>query len=192
MRRCSHERRNGIKNYRIYYIFKLPRCGNDWVLLGEFMNKYVSGIRPSGKLHLGNYLGAIQHWKKLQDVEETYFFIADMHGQYTDEEVSTTQYALSRLGIGTDKQSGDRWKLLDLQHELSFHANTSRLDNMTQYKEKGGTLALYAYPVLMAAESFTTKLLMYLLETTRNSILSLLGSWHVKLEGKNRKLLCIQ
>lgn len=128
----------------------------------------------------------------MQDVEETYFFIADMHGQYTDEEVSTTQYALSRLGIGTDKQSGDRWKLLDLQHELSFHANTSRLDNMTQYKEKGGTLALYAYPVLMAAESFTTKLLMYLLETTRNSILSLLGSWHVKLEGKNRKLLCIQ
>lgn len=116
------------------------------------MNKYVSGIRPSGKLHLGNYLGAIKHWKELQDINECYFFVADMHGQYTDEEVLSTQFALAKCGVGNQRQSNSRFQLLELQHELSFYANTSRLDNMTQYKEKGGTLALYAYPVLMAAD----------------------------------------
>lgn len=120
------------------------------------MNKYVSGIRPSGKLHLGNYLGAIKHWKALQDVGELcYFFVADMHGQYSEEEILATYYALRRCGIkpyNITTQSIKKNELLVLQHELSFHVNTSRLDNMTQYKEKGGTLALYAYPVLMAAD----------------------------------------
>lgn len=118
------------------------------------MNKYVSGIRPSGKLHLGNYLGAIQHWKKLEDDEEyCQFFIADMHGQYSDAEIEATYHALRKCGIKSlHRQSERKSGLLDLMHELSFYANTSRLDNMTQYKEKGGTLALYAYPVLMAAD----------------------------------------
>lgn len=118
--------------------------------------KYVSGIRPSGKLHLGNYLGAIKHWKALQDSgENTYFFVADMHGQYDRKDVISTISALCRCGLiplSLGIQSAFKNELLALQHELSFHANTSRLDNMTQYKEKGGTLALYSYPVLMAAD----------------------------------------
>lgn len=116
------------------------------------MNKYVSGIRPSGKLHLGNYLGAIKHWKTLYRKGDCYFFVADLHGQYSEYEVTTTRKALCGLGIDARLQSHYKNELLALQHELSFHAKTSRLDNMTQYKDKGGTLALYAYPVLMAAD----------------------------------------
>lgn len=116
------------------------------------MNKYVSGIRPSGKLHLGNYLGAIQHWKKLQDDgEDCFFFVADLHVQ-DDSETVRTLLALDKCGVRAEAQSLCKGELLSLQHELSFYANTSRLDNMTQYKEKGGNLALYAYPVLMAAD----------------------------------------
>ncbi len=116
------------------------------------MNKYVSGIRPSGKLHLGNYLGAIRHWKALQEAGEAcYFFVADLHVQ-DDSETARTLLALDKCGVKTEAQSLYKRELLALQHELSFHANTSRLDNMTQYKEKGGTLALYSYPVLMAAD----------------------------------------
>jgi len=118
------------------------------------MNKYVSGIRPSGKLHLGNYLGAIKHWKTLQDAgEECFFFVADMHGMYEEIELNYTFEALQKCGIKNVKmQSECANELLHLQHCLSFYAKTSRLDNMTQYKDKGGTLALYAYPVLMAAD----------------------------------------
>lgn len=117
------------------------------------MNKYVSGIRPSGKLHLGNYLGALQHWKKLHDAgEQTYFFVADMHGQYDIGDIVKTVNCIADMKIPIYLQGDKKRDLLELQHELSFYANTSRLDNMTQYKEKGGTLALYAYPVLMAAD----------------------------------------
>lgn len=118
------------------------------------MNKYVSGIRPSGKLHLGNYLGAIKHWKQLQESgEECLFFIANMHTQCNQHDYDMTCNALKKCGIkNIVKQSFHKHGLLCLMHDLSFHANTSRLDNMTQYKEKGGTLALYAYPVLMAAD----------------------------------------
>ena len=116
-------------------------------------NKYVSGIRPSGRLHLGNYLGVIKNWKSLQDAgEDCYFFVADMHGQYNVDEALKTVKTLANMRIYVNLQSDCMSNLLKLQHELSFHAKTSRLDNMTQYKDIGGTLALYAYPVLMAAD----------------------------------------
>jgi len=116
------------------------------------MKKYVSGIRPSGKLHLGNYLGAIKHWKELYKEGNCYFFVADMYGQYKQKEIHKTREALCALSIDARLQSHFYPELLELQHELSFYAKTSRLDNMTQFKEKGGTLALYSYPVLMAAD----------------------------------------
>ncbi len=122
------------------------------------LDKYVSGIRPSGKLHLGNYLGAIRHWKKLQETEDCLFFIANMHSQCRQDEYDKTYKSLKRCGIkNIVKQSFYKHGILCLMHDLSFYANTSRLDNMTQYKEKGGTLALYSYPVLMAADIFYHK-----------------------------------
>lgn len=120
------------------------------------MEKYVSGIRPSGKLHLGNYLGVIKAWKSLHDSgKNCTFFVANMHGQYGEDDIAKTLIALQRCGLNSRSlrlQSQDKAGILNLYHELSFHANTSRLKNMTQYKEKGGTLALFAYPVLMAAD----------------------------------------
>jgi tryptophanyl-tRNA synthetase len=125
------------------------------------MNKYVSGIRPSGKLHLGNYLGAIKSWRKLQDAgNRCVFFVANMHGQHSNQEIADTLLALKNCGLSQSSlwlQSQSKAGILSILHELSFYANTSRLDNMTQYKQKGGTLALYAYPVLMAADIFYHK-----------------------------------
>ena len=48
----------------------------------------LSGMRPSGFLHLGNYLGALQNWVKLQDEYRCYFFIADWHALTTEYEYS--------------------------------------------------------------------------------------------------------
>ncbi len=46
--------------------------------------RILSGMRPTGKLHLGNYMGALANWVKLQDQYECYFFIADWHALTTD------------------------------------------------------------------------------------------------------------
>src|SRR5579863_8353439 len=46
--------------------------------------RVLSGMRPTGKLHLGNYMGALANWVKLQDQYECYFFIADWHALTTD------------------------------------------------------------------------------------------------------------
>ena len=46
--------------------------------------RVLSGMRPTGKLHLGNYMGALANWVKLQDQYECYFFIADLHALTTD------------------------------------------------------------------------------------------------------------
>ena len=46
--------------------------------------RVLSGMRPTGKLHLGNYMGALANWVKLQDQYECYFFIADLHVLTTD------------------------------------------------------------------------------------------------------------
>lgn len=143
--------RGGIFRYAVYSLICLSHSLSYIIN----MKKYVSGIRPSGKLHLGNYLGAIKLWKTLQldDDAECIFFVANLHGQYSLEDAYDTIDELGKAGIAFPRlQSSYKNELLVLQHELSFYANTSRLDNMTQYKEKGGTLALYAYPVLMAAD----------------------------------------
>lgn len=114
--------------------------------------KYVSGIRPSGKLHLGNYLGVLKQWKNIQLLNDSYFFIADMHGQYTIEQITEMKIELYKLDINANIQSSNKNQLLSLMYDLSFFTKASRLDNMCQYKEKGGTLSLYSYPVLMAAD----------------------------------------
>ena len=46
--------------------------------------RVLSGMRPTGKLHLGNYMGALANWVKLQDEYECYFFIADWHALTSD------------------------------------------------------------------------------------------------------------
>src|ERR1700723_621644 len=72
--------------------------------------RVLSGMRPTGKLHLGNYMGALANWVKLQDEYECYFFIADWHALTTDYadpsrlKLNTLDVALDYLAAGLDPE----------------------------------------------------------------------------------------
>ena len=129
----------------------------------------VSGIQPTGNLHLGNYLGAIKNWVRMQDEGESLFFLADLHAITVHNEpkalsANTREMAAALIAAGVDPEKA----ILFNQARVSGHAelawmlicNTPMgwLDRMTQFKEKSGkhkqrsSLGLYGYPVLQAAD----------------------------------------
>lgn len=131
--------------------------------------RVVSGIQPTGNLHLGNYLGAIKNWVKMQDEGECLYFLADLHAitvHNDPKELSTNTRemtaALIAAGVDPDRA------ILFNQARVPGHAElawmlfcTARigwLNRMTQFKEKSGknregaSVGLYAYPVLQAAD----------------------------------------
>jgi tryptophanyl-tRNA synthetase len=129
----------------------------------------VSGIQPTGNLHLGNYLGAIKNWVKMQDEGQCLFFLADLHAitVYNDPaelSANTREMAAALIAAGVDPAKS----ILFNQARVSGHAElawmlfcTARigwLNRMTQFKEKSGknregaSIGLYAYPVLQAAD----------------------------------------
>jgi tryptophanyl-tRNA synthetase len=131
--------------------------------------RVVSGIQPTGNLHLGNYLGAIKNWVKMQDQGECLYFLADLHAitVYNDPaelSANTREMAAALIASGIDP---DR-SILFNQARVPGHAElawmlfcTARigwLNRMTQFKEKSGknregaSIGLYAYPVLQAAD----------------------------------------
>ncbi len=133
------------------------------------MGKIVSGVQPSGNLHLGNYLGAIRQWVKLQHEHECLFFLADMHSitvpQSPDSlRKSVRETAAAYIASGIDPEKN----IIFVQSMVSGHADLAWilgcntpigwLNRMTQFKEKAGkdkekaSLGLYSYPVLMAAD----------------------------------------
>jgi len=126
-----------------------------------------SAIQPTGVLTLGNYLGAIKNWVKLQDEYKCIYSIADMHSLtvfQTAEELrkNTIELAASLLAAGVDKST------LFIQSNVSEHAELTwvlncntyigEISRMTQFKEKGRkhsdniNVGLMDYPVLMAAD----------------------------------------
>ncbi len=127
----------------------------------------VSGVQPSGDLHIGNYLGAIKQFVGLQNKYKTYFFIVDLHAltENPDPEKlreQTTNLAALYLACGLDPR---KTTLFIQSHvpghvELAWILNTitplGELQRMTQFKdksEKHGVLAgLLNYPILMAAD----------------------------------------
>ncbi|MEZ0242419.1 MAG: tryptophan--tRNA ligase [Sphingomonas sp.] len=130
--------------------------------------RVVSGIQTTGNLHLGNYLGAIKNWVKMQDDGECLFFLADLHaltGNVTPTELanSTIEMAATLLAAGIDERS-----ILFNQARVPAHSElcwilngTARmgwLSRMTQWKDKAGknregaSIALFDYPVLQAAD----------------------------------------
>lgn len=122
-------------------------------------HRYVSGIRPTGSIHLGNYLGAIQQWKRLQSEATCEFFVADLHGLHCKEEAMETYVEFLKLGIknvALQSQFGERHLLLHAR--LLHYASIGHLSRMTQFKDKSSkeaqTAALLSYPVLMAADLF--------------------------------------
>jgi tryptophanyl-tRNA synthetase len=131
--------------------------------------RVVSGIQPTGGLHLGNLLGAILRWVRMQDEAECLYFLADLHSlsEYIDPEVrraSVREMAAALIASGIDPAKS----ILFAQSAVPAHAElcwilngTARmgwLNRMTQWKDKAGknregaSVALFDYPVLQAAD----------------------------------------
>ena len=136
---------------------------------GIMAKRTVSGIQPTGNLHLGNYLGAIRRWVAMQDEGECLFFLADLHAITVHHDPATLANniremaaALIACGIDSDKAILFRQRQVPQHAELCWLLNgTARigwLNRMTQFKEKSGknregaSIGLYAYPVLQAAD----------------------------------------
>ena len=131
--------------------------------------RVVSGIQPTGDLHLGNLLGAILRWVRMQDEAECLFFLADLHAITVEvdpaqlrDNVREMAAALIASGIDPAKSTLFAQSQVREHSELAWILNcTARigwLNRMTQYKEKSGknregvSVGLYAYPVLQAAD----------------------------------------
>ncbi len=135
--------------------------------------RVVSGIQPTGSLHLGNYLGAIRNWVRMQDElepgSECLFFLADLHAismPHDPAELTraTREMAAALVACGIDPARSILFNQAqvpqhaELQWLLSGTARMGWLNRMTQWKDKAGknregqSVALFAYPVLQAAD----------------------------------------
>ncbi|MBI4419857.1 MAG: tryptophan--tRNA ligase [Gemmatimonadetes bacterium] len=132
------------------------------------MARVFSGIQPSGELHIGNYLGAVQNWVGLQGEHECFFCIVDYHAITQDYEVAslehrTLEMAVSLLAVGIDPERS----VLFVQSHVPEHTELAwifmtvtplgELERMTQFKDKSGRqesvpAGLLNYPVLQAAD----------------------------------------
>ncbi|KQT32820.1 tryptophan--tRNA ligase [Sphingomonas sp. Leaf412] len=136
--------------------------------------RVVSGIKPTGNLHLGNYLGAVKQWVAMQDEVqasggETMFFIADLHGLTefippATLRAQTIEMTATLVAAGIDPARSVLFNQarVPAHSELSWLLNNVArvgwLNRMTQFKDKAGknregaSVGLYDYPVLMAAD----------------------------------------
>ena len=139
----------------------------------NFKPRVLSGMQPTGNLHLGNYLGAMVNWVKMQSSHETLYCVVDMHAITQPTSVwggpevlrkSILEVAAAYMAAGIDPQKS----ILFNQSRVHEHAELAWvfncvarigwLDRMTQFKEKAGkdkekaSVGLYDYPVLMAAD----------------------------------------
>lgn len=136
--------------------------------------RILSGVQPTGNLHLGNYLGAIRNWVGLQDSHECFFMLADLHAITVPQDpaaltAATREVAAAYIaaGIDTSKSVIFPQSAVSTHAELAWilncHTPLGWLERMTQFKEKSGEnkerapLGLFAYPVLMAADILTYK-----------------------------------
>jgi tryptophanyl-tRNA synthetase len=132
--------------------------------------KLFSGIQPSGTLHLGNYLGAIKNWVKLQAKHESIFSIVNYHAlSSTDPSASqlskqSIEMAMDLIACGIDPQKSILFVQSDVPEHteltwiLSCFVSLEELKRMTQFKKKSQEnkknvkASLLYYPVLMAAD----------------------------------------
>ncbi len=136
------------------------------------IRRIVSGIQPSGKLHLGNYMGAVRNWIELQDRHDCFFFIADWHALSTNYERTdrlrshVTEMLLDWLSLGLDPgrctlfqqshvlEHAELYLLLGMMTPVAWLLrNPTYKDQMVQIENRD--LAMYGflgYPVLMTAD----------------------------------------
>ncbi|PLX10224.1 MAG: tryptophan--tRNA ligase [Marinilabiliales bacterium] len=133
------------------------------------METVVSGIRPTGNLHLGNYFGAMKNFLKMQNENNCYFFIADYHSLTThptpgDLHGSVKQVLAEYLACGLDPEKAtiylqsDVREVTELYLLLNMNAYVGELERTTSFKDKvrkqpeNVNAGLLTYPVLMAAD----------------------------------------
>ena len=133
------------------------------------MQTVVSGIRPTGNLHLGNYFGAVRAFTQMQNEYNCYFFIADWHSLTThphpDDIIRSTNTILAEyLACGIDPEKAtiyvqsDVREVLELYLYLNMNAYLGELERTTYFKDKARqqpdnvNAGLLTYPSLMAAD----------------------------------------
>jgi tryptophanyl-tRNA synthetase len=132
------------------------------------VKRVLSGMKPSGSLHLGNYLGAIQRWVAEQDRQDAYYMIADLHAPTaphdpTQLRADTLEMASLWLAAGLDPGRATLFvqshvhEHAELTWLLNCVAGMGELGRMTQFKEKSEgqefvSVGLFDYPVLQAAD----------------------------------------
>jgi tryptophanyl-tRNA synthetase len=136
--------------------------------------RIVSGIQPTGNLHLGNYLGAIRNWVRMQDEVaasggQCLYFLADLHAISmpqvpTELAANTREMVAALVACGIDPERSILFNQAqvpqhaELQWLLNGTARMGWLNRMTQWKDKAGknregaSVALFTYPVLQAAD----------------------------------------
>jgi tryptophanyl-tRNA synthetase len=138
------------------------------------MQRIFSGVQPTGNLHLGNYLGAVRNWVRLQNAYECLFCMVDLHAitVWQDPKAlrqNTREVAAAFMASGVDAKRN----ILFAQSQNPNHAELAWIFNcvarmgwlnrMTQFKEKAGkdrenaSVGLYAYPNLMSADILVYK-----------------------------------
>ena len=137
-------------------------------------NRIFSGVQPTGSLHLGNYLGAIRNWARLQDEFEAIYCVVDLHAVTAPHDPKELSRATREVTAGLIASGIDPVRSIifnqsmvpehaELSWLFSCVARLGWLNRMTQFKEKAGknreqaSVGLYAYPVLMAADILAYK-----------------------------------
>ncbi len=135
------------------------------------MNRIVSGIKPTGEAHIGNYLGAMRLWPSFQsDENQVLYFVADLHSLNTRQDPSELQRRtldlvawLITVGVDPKRSIIMVQSMVSAHSELCWILNNyvtmGELSRMTQFKDKakkgssdGQLVGLYTYPILMAAD----------------------------------------
>lgn len=132
------------------------------------MKRVFSGVQPSGRIHLGNYIGALQRFKQFQEENEAFYCVVNLHAMTVPHDPQelrekTLELAALYLAIGLDPKKS----VLFVQSDVPAHAELAWMlqcvtymgeaNRMTQFKEKSEgkdsvSVGLFTYPVLMAAD----------------------------------------
>ena len=130
--------------------------------------RVITGIQPSGTLHIGNYFGAIRQMLDFQDKSDLFIFIADYHALTSLKDAqalrqNTIDAAITYLSLGIDPEKSTLWvqsdvkEVLELYWILSGYTPMGLLERAHSYKDKvakgiAANHSLFSYPVLMAAD----------------------------------------
>jgi tryptophanyl-tRNA synthetase len=142
--------------------------------MAQHTQRVLSGVQPTGNLHLGNYLGAIKQWVGMQESHESLFCIVDLHAITLPQDPgelrnSTREVAAAYIAAGIDPERSAIFHQsavpahAELSWILSCIARMGWLNRMTQFKDKAGkdkekaSVGLFVYPILMAADILAYK-----------------------------------